>query len=715
MTTLNTLCKGFTKWFAVLLLLHLAACGGGSTPSGSSLGNDSPPTTNGSNTGSGNTGSTSGNTGNTGSTTGNTGNTGSNTGNTGSNTGNTGSNTGNTGSNTGNTGGSGTGTGEPTVLEGSTFTIPVIAGAPAPVVVVPSNPTAFQDAFYLGSSTGNKAVVPAADRPFSSALKLTGNIVATNSYDIGVKAPTIAPVKKGDVLWVYFQVRRITSLKETGEMVADITFIQKDVNNVEVRPLENRVAANLDWKVVSIPFVATENSATGAASINIRFGMAAQSFEVGGFTVLNYGSTVKVSNLPRSVGSYEGSAPNAAWRVKAAERIEQIRKGDLPIRVVDGQGNPVADADIAVRMKRHAFGWGAMVDARDLAVVSRPDTAKVREVVGKYFNKVVFGNDMKWYQWKYGNQYDQFSKFHALNAMTWLETKNIPVRGHVMVWPSWKYLPDYLDDYRTNPAYLRNEVLAHIDDQTSTVNNRVAEWDVVNETYAHNDALFVMGGGNLTGARNLMVDWFKRARAGAPNTKLFYNDYTMFSGTSSTSASQHLYDTVKFLKDAGAPIDAIGEQAHFGTTPPGPPAILAALDRFSALGLPIQWTEFDIDTEDVEMQTNFMRDATTAAFSHPSMTGITHWGIWEGYRADYYPNAAMWNKDWTLRPHGQAWVDLVTKTWWTNADGKSNSSGNFQTRGFYGDYEITVTKGNKTRTVNIKLETGGALKTITLN
>lgn len=41
----------------------------------------------------------------------------------------------------------------------------------------------------------------------------------------------------------------------------------------------------------------------------------------------------------------------------------------------------------------------------------------------------------------------------------------------------------------------------------------------------------------------------------------------------------------------------------------------------------------------------------------------------------------------------------MTKTWWTNADGTADADGLYQTRGFYGDYEITATtKDGRTRT-----------------
>ncbi len=252
-----------------------------------------------------------------------------------------------------------------------------------------------------------------------------------------------------------------------------------------------------------------------------------------------------------------------------------------------------------------------------------------------------------------------------------------------MVWPSWRQTPKVLftDAVKQDPAALKKLVADHITEQTTVLNGQLTEWDVINETFMHHDIMDVAG-------RGVMVDWFRQAKAGAPEVKLFYNDYTMFQ---KGEGSDYFYKTIKELKENGAPIDAIGEQGHFASSPPGIPYVLETLDKFGGLGLPIQISEFDIDTDDQGLQTDFMRDFTTALFSHPSVTGIVQWGFWE--KAHWLPRAALWDSNWNLRPHGKVWVDLTTKTWWTNADGQTNVAGRYATRGFYGDYEVTVSSG----------------------
>jgi endo-1,4-beta-xylanase len=89
------------------------------------------------------------------------------------------------------------------------------------------------------------------------------------------------------------------------------------------------------------------------------------------------------------------------------------------------------------------------------------------------------------------------------------------------------------------------------------------------------------------------------------------------------------------------------------------------------------------------------------AFSSPHVNSFLMWGFWEGRH--WLPNAALFRKNWSLKPNGQAFKELLFKRWWTNANGRSNANGRYTTRGFLGDYKIMVKLGSKTVTQNIKL------------
>ncbi|WP_395094708.1 endo-1,4-beta-xylanase [Armatimonas sp.] len=140
--------------------------------------------------------------------------------------------------------------------------------------------------------------------------------------------------------------------------------------------------------------------------------------------------------------------------------------------------------------------------------------------------------------------------------------------------------------------------------------------------------------------------------------------------------------------------------------------MLSCLERFGKLGLPIAITEFDINMEDEQLQADYTRDFLTACFSHPSVSEIITWGFWG--KRHWFPKAALWRADWSIKPNGQAWVDLTTKKWWTSAGGTTDAQGSFAVRGFHGEYEVRVTQAGKTATQRATLPRQGTPLTLHL-
>jgi len=546
--------------------------------------------------------------------------------------------------------------------------------------------------------------VAIAGQPFKEALQVETIKRPPYPWNITLATPTVAAMHKGDVLLATVTARRIHSRQETGEALLEL--IVEENQDEHHKLLELATSVGPEWTVIRAPFVADKDYPAGAAQLSLRFGYPPQIIEVAAAGLTNFGPGVALKDLPRTAVRYAGWDADAPWRKAAAERIEKIRKGDLNVEVVDANGKPVTNAKISARMLRHEFAFGSAVQARRIAVPASADDERYRQTIEQYFNKVVFENDLKWPRWQ-TNQADwKEHRTNVFTAMDWLHARDIAIRGHVMIWPSWDNTPPFLRRYESTPGQLRAVIDAHFADQTGALKGRLAEWDVINESYAHNDVIKVLG-------REEMARWFKLARAGDPAVKLYYNDYIMFAGSGEGSPSQYFFDTVKFLQANGAPISGIGEQGHFGGSPPAPEQVLATFDRFAALGVPIQISEFDIDTSDEELKLHYTRDFMTACFSHPAVNGVMMWGFWEG--AHWRPRAALWNKDWSIRPHGQVWLDLVTKEWWTNADGQTEQRGQFVTRGFCGDYEITVQSGGLTVKKQTKLSSQGAALRVELN
>lgn len=568
--------------------------------------------------------------------------------------------------------------------------------ANAQVSLLPAEPVPFT-LYPKNTPASTLATVDVGGQPFQKAYRVS-TLDQTGSDRLAMRYTIDSEVQKGDVLLLSFYSRSLQSKKETGESFIAISLDRVIDGKYSWPPLlERGMSFGSGWTLTQIPFMASKEVAKGDLSLVIKCGSFPQQFELGQLTLVNYKQSKKLADLPRSVVHYDGDAADAPWRKAAADRIEKYRKGNLTVQVVDAKGKPITDASVSVRLARSAFAWGTATNSKMLLDPSSADAKTYRDTLLRYFNKVVFENEMKSKNWA-NTDHDQTKK-----AVAWLSAHNIPARGHVMVWPSWQHSP-HLVRYQHDKAALGATILEQITDETTVMKDQFVEWDVINEPFAHHSIIDSLGG------KAVMVNWFNAARANTPGVKLFLNEYTMFHGDG--PGSENFYSNVKYLIDNKAPIDGIGEQAHIGGTPPGIDLVLKRLDRFAEFGLPIQISEFDITSDDDDFKARYMRDFMTAIYSHPATTGFMQWGFWE--KAHWIPAGALWDKDWNLRAHGKVFTDLVSNVWSTKNTGTTGKDGRFAVRGFTGNYDIVVRKGKTETGQKAVLGTDGQVVTITL-
>ena len=115
------------------------------------------------------------------------------------------------------------------------------------------------------------------------------------------------------------------------------------------------------------------------------------------------------------------------------------------------------------------------------------------------FNAGTFENDLKWPPWDgdWGNRDAHRARVRA--PLAWCAAREIPIRGHVMVWPSFRHIARARKVER-NPETLRAAVLNHIDDIAAATAADVREWDVVNAPWCNHDLMDLCG-------REVMVDF----------------------------------------------------------------------------------------------------------------------------------------------------------------------------------------------------------------
>lgn len=506
---------------------------------------------------------------------------------------------------------------------------------------------------------------------FKQALRATTNTQPANAYELQLICPIAKPVNQGDVLYATFWMRSLRSEDETGDGVS--LFLFEKIGAPWNRSIQLPLTAGKDWRQFKVAFICGDDYAPGKAQLIFRIGYKPQVIELADIKLHNYRNTQTVEQLPGTKITYEGREPDAPWRQTAVNRIDQYRKSNLSITVTDQHGNALPDVSVALNVKRLAFDLGTAVKARDLAGDSE-NSLKMQVKIATLFNCVVLENDLKW------KSYKPQHKPMIDAALAWCDANDIKVRGHTMVWPSWRANPSTLRQTTgDDPKLLTDAITKRIQTIGSTFAGRLYEWDVVNEPNNHHDFLDLLGVDAIT-------QWFALAHAATPDAKLYLNETGVPVSAPGAAVYDKLYEHISRLKQAGAPIGGIGMQGHVGWTMNSPQELWQIFDRFATLNLPIKITEFDIGVTDEQLAGDYYRDFYTACFAHQSVNGILIWGIWEKDKS-YKPEAAIYRSDWSPKPAAIALEQLLSD-WRKPITGKTDAKGKLILRAFHGDYLI---------------------------
>jgi endo-1,4-beta-xylanase len=169
--------------------------------------------------------------------------------------------------------------------------------------------------------------------------------------------------------------------------------------------------------------------------------------------------------------------------------------------------------------------------------------------------------------------------------------------------------------------------------------------DVVNEPPPHTTPSYTAA---LGGAGSSGYDWivqaFKWAHQYCPNSILIMNDYNTIEYGNDNS---HFIDIVNRIKAAGAPIDAIGAQAHAAYNVPNS-TVQMYVDKLAATGLPVYISEYDINLADDTKQRDVMQGQFTMFWNDDHFKGITLWGYIEGQT--WLANTGLMSSSGTKRP-----------------------------------------------------------------
>jgi endo-1,4-beta-xylanase len=232
------------------------------------------------------------------------------------------------------------------------------------------------------------------------------------------------------------------------------------------------------------------------------------------------------------------------------------------------------------------------------------------------------------------------------------QANNLLLRGHTLVWH--ENMPAWFSS-TVNKKNAGTILQEHITTVVTHYAGKIHSWDVVNEAICLFDGL-------ADGMRN--TPWyqflgpgyvetaFRYAAAADPEALLVLNQNHLAYDAQCRSVTLSL---LKKLRTAGAPIHALGIQAHLTADNPGfdPGEFRSFLHDVASLGLKILITEMDVADRNLpydlatrdQIVAKTYSDFLTVVLREPSVIALLTWGLSDKY---------SWLADEMPRPDGAA-------------------------------------------------------------
>ena len=429
-----------------------------------------------------------------------------------------------------------------------------------------------------------------------------------------------------------------------------------------------------------------------------------------------------------ATGFFDGTDTRTDALMQQAEQsIEDIRKGQLSIKLVDAEGRPV-NASVQVDLVAHEFDFGACLFGFHKLQEDNSAKATALEAIESVFNTVIVCDYWRVNQEQLRGKHDWESPDAGFAVADQLRKRS---HYHALLFG----FPRWLHHYETEEAQWQ-AIENRIRQVAERYGDRIREVDVINEFVnyqywdknPHANYLKTTTYPDMAkpenGARALTL-----ARKYFPKAKLIVLETNLWSV--SNPVFQEIFEYHKELIRLGAPYDYIGYQAHYytvggipfeqGTPEFGPRTFMMdeinrGIEQMASLGKPMVITEFNppsrsnlnedpnqpriSDEEIAAWETNFY----TLMFSKPYMKGVSRWFTIDNLGGRGM-DAGVVTEDGQLKPNYFALKKLIKRKWHTRWKAKT-LDGKVIFNGFYGIYRVKV-DGFKSATVYLTAETPG--------
>lgn len=416
--------------------------------------------------------------------------------------------------------------------------------------------------------------------------------------------------------------------------------------------------------------------------------------------------------------------------------IEQYRKGYANLVVKDSEEKPVSGAKIKLNQKSHEFRFGA-----NLFMLDELETDEKNEAYKKYFADTFNMATLPFYwdatepekgKTRYDKDSEKLYRRPAIDlCIEFCEKYGIEPREHALAYdaffPKWLYGAS-VSEVKLVLEKRYKEISERYKDKIPTIEvTNEMEW-VKGKTVFYDEPDY--------------VEWcFKLAEKYFSANQLVINEHTSASWADKCRPTDKYYAYTEAAILKGARIDAVGMQYHmfynaeeeYKKTRPyyNPENLYKHMDLYSNFGKPLQITEVTVpaysnDAEDEAIQAEIIEKLYSIWFSHSNVEQIIYWNLVDGYAhlwdpspekikasqgdmtlGENYYYGGLLRFDMTPKPAYYTIKNLIQKKWHTEREVATNSDGKAKFKGFYGEYDVEITVGEKVINKKINLTAKG--------
>lgn len=345
-----------------------------------------------------------------------------------------------------------------------------------------------------------------------------------------------------------------------------------------------------------------------------------------------------------------------------------MRKRDVILKFAGSYGRKVAGASVEVRQTENRFAFGSHINR------SLIENETFVDFFLKNFSWAVFGNELKWYATEPEQGKLKYDDADVL--LDFCNRHGIETRGHCIFWEVEDVVQPWVRSLNQND--LMKAVQNRLEGLLSRYEGKFRHYDVNNEMLHGSFYQDRLGA-------DIRAHMFREAHRLDPSSVLFVNDYNVEGGCDSRATPEMYVNQILDLQERGARVGGIGLQGHMSH--PVGEVICAALDKLGILGLPIWFTELDVAASNVHVRADDLEVVLREAYAHPWVEGVMLWGHLELMCRE---NSHLVDADGEINEAGRRYLALK-REWLSHADGRVSDSGEFEFRGYHGEYTVEVT------------------------